>query len=115
MTESNANADCTDEPPCYCPLGGVIDTMSKKYAIQVLCVVNAAEPVRFKEIESWLSGVSTSTLSDRLEDLVDEGLLERNQYDEIPPRVEYELTDDGRELGGLVEPLLEWAAERDGR
>ncbi|PSQ26213.1 hypothetical protein BRD01_00975 [Halobacteriales archaeon QS_8_65_32] len=40
------------------------------------------------------------------------GLLERTQYDEVPPRVEYELTDDGRELRERCEPLFEWAVER---
>ncbi|MDY7082317.1 MAG: winged helix-turn-helix transcriptional regulator, partial [Halobacteria archaeon] len=41
------------------------------------------------------------------------GLLERKQYDEIPPRVEYGLTHEGRELREFLEPLLEWADEAD--
>lgn len=106
--------DLTDrERRCYCRLDGVLDLLSRKYAMQVLCVVNATDPTRFGELESLLSDASTSTLSARLDELTDAGLLKRTQYDEIPPRVEYELTDDGRELAVRLEPVLEWAGERE--
>lgn len=98
---------------CYCPLGGVIDLLSRKYAMQVVCVVGALEPVRYAEIEEVLGEVSSSTLSARLEELTDGGILARERYAEIPPRVEYELTDDGEELCALLEPLLEWAENRN--
>lgn len=102
------------ELTCYCRLDGVMDLLSKKYAMQVLCVVNATDPTRFGELESALADASTSTLSARLDELAEEGLLTRTQYDEIPPRVEYELTEDGRELAVRLEPVLEWAEEREG-
>lgn len=89
-----------------------MDRLSKKYAIQVVCVVGALGPVRYGEIESAFGEVSSSTLSTRLEELVAAGLLERERYAEIPPRVEYELTEEGEELSGLLEPLLEWAEGR---
>jgi len=101
-----------ETPRCLCPLGGVMDLLSRKYAIQVVCVVGALGPVRYGEIESTFGEVSSSTLSSRLDELVDAGLLRRERFAEIPPRVEYELTDDGQALGDLLEPLLEWA---DGR
>ncbi|WP_227134046.1 winged helix-turn-helix transcriptional regulator [Halorubellus salinus] len=44
----------------------------------------------------------------------DAGILHREQYDEIPPRVEYALTADGRDLCDAFGPLVEWARERDG-
>jgi DNA-binding HxlR family transcriptional regulator len=103
-----------DDVTCYCRLDGVMDVLSKKYAMQVLCVVAATDPTRFGELEEFLSEASTSTLSARLDELVAENLLNRTQYDEIPPRVEYELTDDGRELATRLRPVLEWAEERDG-
>ncbi|UPV75491.1 helix-turn-helix transcriptional regulator [Halorussus limi] len=102
-----------DDTTCYCPLGGVMDLLSRKYAMQVLCVVAATEPTRFGEFEELLPDASTSTLSARLDELADGNLLTRTQYDEIPPRVEYGLTDDGRELATRLEPVLEWAEERD--
>ena len=104
---------CGDQPPtCYCPLTGVITTLSKKYAMQLITVIGAHESLRFSDLEAHLSTASTSTLSDRLEELADVGLITRTQYNEIPPRVEYELTEDGQELRTKLEPLLEWATSR---
>lgn len=97
---------------CYCRLGGLIDLLGSKYAIQVVCVVGGLQPVRYGEIEAAFEDVSSSTLSTRLAELGEAGLLERRQYDEIPPRVVYSLTDDGEELRALLEPLLEWVEGR---
>ncbi|WP_135821699.1 winged helix-turn-helix transcriptional regulator [Halostella litorea] len=112
MTEATA-ADRTD-PSCYCPLSGVVETLAGKYAMQLVCVIGALEPVRFSTVEEHLPDASTSTLSARLDELAEEGLVTRTQYDEIPPRVEYALTDDGRELCERLEPVLAWAEARDG-
>ncbi len=98
---------------CLCPLGGVMDLLSRRYAMQLICVVGAIGPARYGEIEDTFDGVSSSTLSTRLDELVEAGILTREQYAEIPPRVEYELTDTGQELGHHLEPLLKWAEEID--
>lgn len=116
-TDSRSSSDVDPESPpddrrCYCPLGGVMDLLSGKYAIQVVCVVGALQPVRYGEIEDSFGEVSSSTLSTRLDELTEAGLLERERYAEIPPRVEYELTAEGEELCDLLEPLLRWVDER---
>ncbi|MBP1985779.1 winged helix-turn-helix transcriptional regulator [Halolamina salifodinae] len=96
-----------DAPECYCRLEGVIDLLSRKYAMQIVCVVDHLGTARYGELESAFGGdVSSSTLSARLDDLVSADLLEREQYDEIPPRVEYTLTGDGESLAERLEPLL---------
>lgn len=97
---------------CLCPIGGIMDLLSRKYAIQLICVVGALEPVRYGEIEAAFGDVSSSTLSTRLSELTDAGLLEREQYDTIPPQVEYSLTADGAELRDRLGPLLEWVRSR---
>ncbi|WP_435177147.1 winged helix-turn-helix transcriptional regulator [Halorussus sp. AFM4] len=114
MANEPAQFDAPDDPACYCRLGGVMELLSSKYAMQVLCIVNATGPTRFREIESLLGDASTSTLSARLDDLAAADLLTRTQYDGIPPRVEYDLTDDGRELAERLGPVLEWVGEREG-
>jgi len=76
-------------------------------------VVDAIGPARYGDIEATFEEVSSSTLSTRLNELVEAGILSREQYDEIPPRVEYELTEIGEELGERLEPLLKWAEEID--
>jgi DNA-binding HxlR family transcriptional regulator len=81
--------------------------------MQLICVVGAIGPARYGDIEETFDGVSSSTLSTRLDELVEAGILSREQYAEIPPRVEYELTGTGEELGHHLEPLLKWADEID--
>lgn len=98
---------------CYCPLGGVMDLLGRKYAMQVVCVVGALGPVRYGTIEERFGEVSSSTLSTRLGELTDAGLLDREQYDTIPPRVEYALTPEGEALAERLEPLLRWIEQRD--
>lgn len=102
-------ADDPDDPTtCYCPVGGIMDLLGRRYAIQVVCVVAALGPVRYGDIEAAFGGVSSSTLSARLAELTEAGLLERDQHDTIPPRVEYSLTEAGEELGERLGPLLDW-------
>ncbi|WP_255192466.1 winged helix-turn-helix transcriptional regulator [Natronobeatus ordinarius] len=116
MTEQCCGTDGSDvsveDIQCYCRLDGLLEVLTRKYAIQVLCLVWALQPARYAEIEAALEDVSSSTLSTRLEELTEAGLLHRERYAEIPPRVEYRITDDGAELCALLDPLVRWAAER---
>lgn len=98
---------------CYCSLDELMSRLSRNYALQVLCVVDAMQPVRYSEIESTIGEISSSTLAARLRELTDRGLLEREQHETIPPQVEYTLTDDGEALGGVLEPLLGWIETSD--
>jgi DNA-binding HxlR family transcriptional regulator len=65
-------------------------------------------PLRFVELQRVLPGISTEQLRSRLKRMVADGLLTRRRYREVPPRVEYELTDSGRELSGVVSALARW-------
>jgi DNA-binding HxlR family transcriptional regulator len=59
-----------------------------------------------------LKGISPTTLTDTLKELQREGLIRRESFAEIPPRVEYSLTEDGIELRKAIIPLLKWASTR---
>ncbi|SEW08967.1 winged helix-turn-helix transcriptional regulator [Natrinema salifodinae] len=102
-----------DEAVCYCPVNGVIETISKKYALQIISLLGAHGPMRYGGLEDRLEVTSSSLLSARLDELTEEGLIERRSFDEIPPRVEYSLTPRGRELEMRIQPLLEWAADEE--
>jgi DNA-binding HxlR family transcriptional regulator len=78
--------------------------------MQLVSIVGTHDSLRFAEIEEHLPTASTSTISKRLDEFEDAGLISRTQYDEIPPRVEYSLTDDGDEVRTRLDPLLEWAS-----
>lgn len=63
---------------------------------------------RFSELQRSLGGVSPKCLSDRLKELEHEGIVVRTVYPEVPPRVEYALTEKGRALGGVIAAMRDW-------
>lgn len=73
--------------------------------IPLCCSTN---PVRHKEFRQLLKGFSSKTLARRLKELEKGGILERRAYNEIPPRVEYNLTPKGQELVESIINLLQW-------
>lgn len=85
--------------------------VSRKYALQIIALLDAQGPIRYSEIEAVVDASSSSVFADHMADLVTAGLIERHWYDEIPPRVEYTLTDRGQELITRMEPLREWLIE----
>jgi DNA-binding HxlR family transcriptional regulator len=97
---------------CLCPLEGVIDTISKKWALLIIHVLGNTSRVRFNELMKELQGISPKTLTDTLAVMQKEGFVGREAFSEIPPRVEYYLTDDGRELWDAILPLLQWTMKR---
>ncbi|MEF8842337.1 MAG: helix-turn-helix domain-containing protein [Haloarculaceae archaeon] len=111
-TTSSPEPTCDVDGTCYCPLTGVIDTLGRKYAMQLVSIIGAHDSLRFAEIEDHLTSASTSTISKRLDEFEEAGLISRTQYNEIPPRVEYALTEDGYEVRERLELLLEWAESR---
>lgn len=103
---------CDVDGTCYCPLTGVVNTLSRKYGMQLISIIGAHDSLRFAEIETHLTSASSSTISKRLSEFEEAGLISRTQYNEIPPRVEYALTSDGHEVRERLEPLLQWAEEQ---
>jgi DNA-binding HxlR family transcriptional regulator len=99
---------------CPCPLEGVIDTISKKWALLIIHVLGNTPRLRFSGLMKELEGISPKTLTDTLVALQKEGFVGREAFPEIPPRVEYYLTDDGRELWNAIFPLLQWTMKREG-
>ena len=92
------------------PATDLFSLLGRSHAMAILFYVVKADqrPWRFSELESTL-GISPNTLSSRLAELVEAGLLTRESYDEIPPRVEYEATQRALDLAPVFEQLREWA------
>lgn len=98
---------------CFCPLEGIIDVISKKWALLIINSLGNYGRLRFNSLMEELGGISPKTLSDTLRGLQAEDLIRRESFAEIPPRVEYSLTEDGIELRRAIIPLLKWAATRN--
>ena len=101
------------EHVCLCPLKGIIDVISKKWTLLIVNALGNNGRLRFKGLMEELNGISPKTLSDTLKNLQAEGLINRESFAEIPPRVEYTLTTDGLELRKSIIPLIQWARMKD--
>ena len=95
---------------CACPTTGVIDLLGKKWTLCILASVANRPGVRFNQLHEGLAEISPKTLSDTLKALESHGILVRRAFAEVPPRVEYSLTESGRSLVAAASPLLTWAA-----
>ena len=93
-----------------CPVCATAELVCAKWTILVIRDL-AEGRSRFCELERSLSGISPRTLSLRLRALEEEGIVERRTYPEVPPRVEYELTDKGRALLPLIEDMRRYGRE----
>jgi DNA-binding HxlR family transcriptional regulator len=98
---------------CACRLDGIINIISKKWAILIINSIGNRGRARFNQIAEDLEGISPKTLADTLKDLQNEQLICRESFNEIPPRVEYYLTDEGKSLRKAIVPLLKWTVNRD--
>lgn len=103
-----------EEHQCFCPIEGIIDVISKKWSLLIINTLGNFRVLRFGDIEKRLKGISPKALSDTLSRLRTAGLVERESFNEIPPRVEYQLSTDGLEFRNAILPLIKWAAKREG-
>lgn len=90
-----------------CPVCACAEIISGKWTLLVIRDL-ADGSRRFCELERSLEGISPRTLSLRLRSLEEQGVVERHTYPEVPPRVEYALTDKGRDLAPLIEDMREY-------
>jgi DNA-binding HxlR family transcriptional regulator len=90
-----------------CGLDTVLLVVGGKWKTAILGELDE-RPRRFGELRRRIDGVSEKVLTQQLRELEADGIVHREQFDEIPPRVEYSLTDAGRELNALLEPLCAW-------
>ena len=98
----------------YCPqpLEVANSFLSKKWTISIIITIGNFNKLRFGEILSRVEGVTAKTLTERLKELKGLSIVKRIIYNEIPPKVEYELTLEGKKLKKALIPLIEWAANK---
>lgn len=94
-----------------CPIRNVVARFGDKWSLLVLLVINEAGIVRFNELGRMIPDISTRVLSTTLKTLEADGLIDRKVYAQVPPKVEYTLTETGRSLIPLIMQLTEWAQQ----
>jgi DNA-binding HxlR family transcriptional regulator len=94
-----------------CPVRQVLDRIGDKWSTLVILLLGSIGVRRFNELAVEIGDISQKMLTVTLRHLEADGLVSRKMYAEIPPRVEYELTDLGRSLLPLIRTLETWANE----
>ena len=90
---------------------GILKMLSSRGTMEILCTFCCSpKKVRFNELNKLFKHVSTKTLTSRLRELEKEKILTRTAYNEIPPRVEYSMTQRGQSLVEALLPLIQWIA-----
>ncbi len=94
-----------------CPIRNVLSRVGDKWSMLVLFTLENNDNQRFKELQRNIPDISQKMLTATLKMLECDGLIHREVFPEIPPRVEYSLTEKGKSLLPLIDNLLSWASE----
>ena len=105
----NCNFEGYDASSLMAETAKLRNLITKRGTLEILIpLCCSTKPVRYKKFRETMKGISSKTLAYRLQELEKGGILERRSYNEIPPRVEYNLTAKGQELVESVIDLLQW-------
>lgn len=94
-----------------CSIRHILDRFGDKWSILIISILGHVGKQRFNELNQQIGDISQKMLTVTLRSLEADGLISRKLYPEIPPRVEYELTDLGRSLLPHIEQLAQWAEQ----
>lgn len=99
------------ESDIRCPLEYGMELFGGKWKTRIICVLSKEESMRYSVLRSQLVNVTDAVLASALKELVEDGVVNRIQYSEIPPRVEYSLTDKGKSIMPLLQNICQWASK----
>lgn len=98
---------CTER----CPFRVVMDRFGDKWSILIINTLSENGTMRFNELSSCIDGISLKVLSSTLHVLEKDSFISRTIYPEVPPRVEYKLTQLGIEMVTYIKEISEWAVQ----
>jgi DNA-binding HxlR family transcriptional regulator len=92
-----------------CEIANIWEVLGRRWSLLILKNLCDKQAIRFNELKRSLSGISSTVLSERLLELEREGLISKKIYPEIPPKVEYSITPQAKELETIIKELGKWA------
>ena len=104
----------TKEEMPACPVATTVALIGSKWKLLILRHL-MARPWRFNELKKDLNGVSQKVLTDSLRSLEEDGIVTRTVYPEVPPRVEYALSDLGESMRPIIDVMRRWGLEYQAR
>ena len=94
-----------------CPVTATMQVLGGKWKAILINAIYHTSPARFGELKRSVKGITQSMLTQQLRELEDDGLISRKIYAEIPPRVEYTLTEFGLTLSPIMQSMAKWGEE----
>lgn len=92
-----------------CPLEYGLEMFGGKWKSRIICVLSANEKLRYSELRKEMYNITDAVLSATLKDLIEDEIIDRKSYDEIPPRVEYSLTQKGKSVVPILQSICRWS------
>nr|WP_106784888.1 helix-turn-helix domain-containing protein [Lysinibacillus timonensis] len=93
------------------PFGYTLSVIGGKWKMLILYLLAENQPVRFNEMKRQIGDITFKTLSAQLKELEADGMVIRKEYPQVPPKVEYSLTDKANSLLPIMEQLCEWGTK----
>ena len=97
------------EPDIRCPLEYGLEIFGGKWKSRVICVLNEKGTLRYSGIRKEMMNITDAVLAATLKELISDDLVDRKSYDEIPPRVEYSLTEKGQSVVPILQSICKWS------
>ena len=97
------------EKDIRCPLEYGLDVFGGKWKSRIICVLADKEFLRYSMIRKEMCNITDAVLATTLKELILDGIVNRQQYDEIPPRVEYSLTEKGKSVVPILQSICQWS------
>ncbi len=92
-----------------CPLEYGLAIFGGKWKSRIICVLSAKDTLRYSELRNEMKNITDAVLASTLKELIADQIVCRRSYDEIPPRVEYSLTDKGRSVVPILQSICQWS------
>ena len=98
-------------PEQICPIRHTLDVIGGKWKLFIVLQLFGSSELRFGQLSKNIPGITNTVLSGCLRDLEKDGIILRHQFNEIPPHVEYALTEKGRTLSSVLLAIADWGLE----
>ncbi len=92
-----------------CPLEYGMSVFGGKWKSRIICVLQTLSTLRYSEIRREMGNITDAVLASTLKELIADGLVARESFDEIPPRVEYTLTGKGKSVVPILQTICQWS------
>lgn len=97
------------EKDIRCPLEYGLEVFGGKWKSRIICLLAEKEVLRYSSLRKEMTNITDAVLAATLKELTEDGIVQRQQFDEIPPRVEYCLSDKGKSVVPILQSICRWA------